>query len=185
MGLCEGLGLFIAVSSPEELLIARVEGDGQCLLLAAACGWGGGGCHSAPGDTRGWYPSPHPGCGTRATVFWSAAEPGVCIHLGQQAGGTPGYSPHPTLPRGHSAATLTLRMGWWACELAAAGPPGWRGMLKPGPPYLVLRLQRGEGVRKRCGDLTATARSGFKRGWPCRPPNLPLAGQPGVPEVNR
>lgn len=40
-------------------------------------------------DTRGWYPSPHPGGQTRATVLWPlrASEGGSGVHLAQQAVG--------------------------------------------------------------------------------------------------
>lgn len=48
------------------------------------------GCGRVPSfarDTRGWYPSPHSGSQTKATVLWSAAEADSAVHLGQQARG--------------------------------------------------------------------------------------------------
>lgn len=48
------------------------------------------GCRRVPSsarDTRGWYPRPHPGSQTKATILWSAAEAISVVHLGQQARG--------------------------------------------------------------------------------------------------
>lgn len=59
-------------------------------------GWAGG---ILRGDTRGWYPSPHPGSRTRATVLSPLAEAGSVVTSGSRLGeGSQAGVPHSAPP---------------------------------------------------------------------------------------
>lgn len=68
----------------------RVAGEWTIRLV----GWGR--VPLSARDTRGWYPSPHPGGRTRATVLPATAEPRKS-HLRQQLGSQAGV-PAPLPP---------------------------------------------------------------------------------------